>query len=155
MLKAGDTIKVVSDPTCKCDGCIFADGLCDSYETDPCGLMFVLQKDPKQGDTVWGKKIGSDKWEVAQFVSDFRHGYVLSVPCGFQFFHEMTTTNPLEYTLTAQEALVAIGQGKKVKGDKYHKDTYTHWEDGIKTVHKNVSSNGGFHKNQMYAIVEE
>jgi hypothetical protein len=160
-LKAGDVIDVV-DYEEDCEGCVFCEH-CAGNDS-PCyysnGIKFVLRTGLKQGDTVWGKKVGSDKWEMALFISEFRNGYVLSVPCGFQFFHEMTTEDPyaLKYELTRDEARIECVKGNKVRGEEF--------DGGYITF---VPNNGLIHyygtgdeveindlrDDLMYAIVEE
>ena len=68
----------------------------------------------------------------------------------------MTTTDPyaLKYTLSAQEALVAIGQGSTVSdqaGAKYKLDE----NDRVVSVPDRVNVDLTLNRNFLYAIVEE
>jgi len=118
-----------------------------------------LNKGPKQGDRVWGKNSAAERYEELEFMCVCRGLFVCARKDGrLGWFVHMTTADPyaIQYTLTAQEALVAIGQGKVVEDAEGHK--YKWDSDGI--AMKNVSNN--YWRNGvtitvgiMYAIVEE
>lgn len=127
-----------------------------------CVLYSDLQDDgPKQGDKVWVKEYDTE-WKPAIYVCTYKQRYHCSrdnishvtIP-----WTEMTTEDPyaLKYELTAQEALVAIGQGKKVRGNKTFVDVlYIHYTTRIVAMWKTgEETDTNIFTDQTYAIVEE
>jgi len=123
---------------------------------------------PKQGDTVWCRGSKKHTWSKSIFVVEFNSGYhCINYDDGDRAINTrgieiltpwryMTTTDPyaLKYTLSAQEALVAIGQGSTVSdqaGAKYKLDE----NDRVVSVPDRVNVDLTLNRNFLYAIVEE
>lgn len=117
---------------------------------------------PKQGDKVWGNK-ASGKWIPCVFICCYQDGFLADMDdktnCGFEWFAEITTTDPsvLKYELTAQEAFVAVGLGKIVEEGITGKRLK--YSEGYPTFIGEIVATGLFRGSLtcrcMYAIVEE
>ena len=109
----------------------------------------------KQGDTVWGSN-GNVHWAKGVFIGEYANRFIIGKDNKLYTYNYMTTTDPyaLKYELTPQEALVAIGQGKKVRGLDMGDDQYFRWVDG-KGITLNENISWDLDLSMIYAIVEE
>ena len=92
---------------------------CGSLAQVVCDYVDSLNAGPKQGDTVWVRNFEHLEWKPAKYIAFFAVSEKNVVVCEhcLGWFDYMTTTDPyaLKYELTAQDALVAVGQGKVVE----------------------------------------
>jgi hypothetical protein len=164
-LKAGDVIDAVSRAEgVDCRDCIFTETTACRFDACIFGkdLILKIRTGPKQGDTVWVKNTESFKWKPDPRVFVVKHGdcyfceYIPPISNKLLGWNYMTTTDPyaLKYELTPQEALVAIGQGKKVRGLDMGDDQYFEWIDG-KGITLNGNISWDLDLSMKYAIVEE
>jgi len=164
-LKVGDIIDVVERDNngMNCNKCIFNNTPnCHYGDCTFKGMILKLRTGPKQGDTVWVKNTESFKWKPDPRVFVVKHGdcyfceYIPPISNKLLGWKYMTTTDPyvLKYELTPQEALVAIGLGKKVRGLDMGDDQYFRWVDG-KGITLNENISWDLDLSMIYAIVEE
>ena len=154
-LNVGDVIGVVKSVVHgECDGCMFADTASHCMIQCLPDCMLKLRDGPKQGDTVWGSN-GNVDWVKGVFIGEYANRFIIGKDNKLYTYNYMTITDPyaLKYELTPQEALVAIGQGKKVRDLDMGDDQYFEWIDG-KGITLNGSVGWDLDLSMKYAIVE-
>jgi len=163
-LKAGDVIDIVEGTGLlkSCPECLFHGAYNRQVMCNDEGIMFKLRTGPKQGDTVWIRNSDHDKWTEGVFVSEFNSGFVIKKKLNQNYsrFKQLTTIDPyaLKYTLTAQQALIAIGQGKRVKpeSNSSNKIDYLYYNKGLRVMWYNGNDYVvEINPRTMYAIVEK
>lgn len=120
----------------------------------------VKSKQPSKGDTIWATLDCDDEFVKCTFVCEFNGQTIIVVPSTgtLTYACKISLVEPKQivYNLTHQEALIAIGEGKKVRGELFFNTCdYISWVDGLGICFNDSSKTIEVPINQNYVIVDE